>query len=340
MTKLKSLVVGAIAAGAVAASAAAQDVTVRIGTTLPDVESPAQAAFTAMVDYIRFRSSGTMNVEIFWGGTLGGDRELIEQVQQNALQFTVVADGAVSNFFPDIQVVAIPYLFDSSQHALAFFNESAFFADLADRMRAETNLRILGASESGFRNFTNNDRPIRMASDMDGLKIRTMESPVFMELVESLGAVPTPISFSELIPSLQQGVVSGQENAVSTVRNFGIWEVQKYMSINEHVYSPGLMLTNDTFYSGLTAGQQQILTDGAWLYSQVLNAESLAAYAADIAFLTENGMNIHVNSAEEKQSFRELAQPAVLEFIRERVGDDLVDDALAAAEETRIALYN
>jgi C4-dicarboxylate-binding protein DctP len=321
------------------ATAIAADVTIRIGTTSPDADNPQKRAFTAMSEYIAFRSAGTMEVEVFYGGSLGGDRELLEQVQGGSLQFCVVADGAVANFFPPIQAVAIPYLFTSSAHALEFFNNSDFFNDLADEMRQETGLRIMGAAESGFRNFTNNERPIRSPEDMEGLRMRTMESPVFMALMDSLGAAPTPIAFNELIMSLRQGVVDGQENAVTTVRNFGLWEVQKYMSIDEHVYSPGLMVTNDEFYAGLTPGQRQIFSDGAWVYATVLNAGSLAAYSDDIAFLRENGVEIYVNTAEEKEAFRAAAQPAVVAFIAEQVGQDRVDAMLQAVEETRQRMY-
>ena len=104
MNKFNHLLASAaVALGISTAAALAMDVTVRVGTTLPDIESPSQKAFKALSEYIAFRSNGSMNVEIFWGGTLDGDRELLEQVQQNSLQFTVVADGAVANFFPDIQ---------------------------------------------------------------------------------------------------------------------------------------------------------------------------------------------------------------------------------------------
>jgi len=338
-TRIARFALAAALTGGLCTAAAAQDVTIRIGTTAPDADSPQKRAFTAMADYIDFRSSGEMGVEVFWGGSLGGDREILEQVQGNSLQFAVTADGAVANFFPPIQVVAVPYLFDSTHHALAFFNDSDYFAGLAEEMRQETGMRILGAAESGFRNMTNNVRPIRTPDDMAGLKMRTMESPVFMALMDSLGAAPTPISFSEVIMSLQQGVVDGQENAVTTVRNFGLYEVQKYMSINEHIYSPGLMITNDAFYSGLSAAHRQIFADGAWVYAQVLNAESLAAYNDDIAFLRENGVEIYVNTAEEKERFREVAQPAVIDFIAERVGQERVDAAIAAAGAMRDQLY-
>ncbi len=340
MSISRNLVAALIGAGALLGAVAAEAATtIRIGTTVPEADNPQTRAFRAMAEYVAFRSAGEMSVEVFFGGVLGGDRELLEQVQNNTLQLTVVADGAVANFFPDIQVVAIPYLFTSSNHALTFFNTSPFFKEVAARMEAETGLKVLLAAESGFRNITNNVRPVRTPEDMAGLKMRTMESPVFMELMRSVGAAPTPIAFNETILALRQGVVDGQENAVATVRMFGVWEVQKYMSINEHIYSPGLMITNAGFWRGLTEAERQIFTDAASVWATVSNAGYIANYASDIAFMKENGVEIHVNSAEEKTKFKEAMQPPVLAFIAERVGKDKVDAFIAAVEETRKSLY-
>src|SRR5690606_20085429 len=140
-----------------------------IGTTVPEGDNPQTYAFRAFKEYVEFRSGGTMSVEVFYGGALGGDRELLEQVQNNTLQFVAVADGAVANFFPEIQVVAIPYLFSSTNHAITFFNTSPFFKDVADRLEKETKLKIVMAAESGFRNITNNAKPVKTPADMAGL---------------------------------------------------------------------------------------------------------------------------------------------------------------------------
>lgn len=318
---------------------AVAEVIIKIGTTVPEGDNPQTHAFRALAEYVAFRSGGEMSVEVFYGGALGGDRELLEEVQNNTLQMTVVADGAVANFFPDIQVVAIPYLFSSTNHALTFFNTSPFFKDVAARMEQATGLKILVAAESGFRNVTNNAKPIKTPADMAGLKMRTMESPVFMELMRSVGAAPTPIAFNETILALRQGVVDGQENAVATVRMFGVWEVQKYMSINEHIYSPGLVVTSAAFWNGLTEPQRQIFKDGVFVWSTVSNSGYMANYNKDIQFLKDKGVEIYVNTAEEKEQFKQAMQPPVLAFIAGRVGKDKVDGFVAAVEETRKQMY-
>ena len=148
------------------------------------------------------------------------------------------------------------------------------------------------------------------------------------------------IAFNETILALRQGVVDGQENAVATVRMFGVWEVQKYMSINEHIYSPGLVITSADFWNGLTEPQRQIFKDGVFVWSTVSNSGYIANYDKDIQFLKDNGVEIYVNSAEEKELFKEAMQPPVVEFISERVGKDKVDAFIAAVEETRKEMYS
>lgn len=323
----------------ISGAAFAQDITIRVGTTVPEGDNPQTRAFNAMSNFVDFRSGGTMAVEVFYGGALGGDREILEQIQNNTLQLSIVADGAVANFYPDVQVVAVPYLFSSSNHALTFFNTSPFFTEMAADMEAQTGLKILHAAESGFRNMTNNTREIRTPDDMAGLKMRTMESPVYMELMRSVGAAPTPIAWDETILALRQGVVDGQENAVPTVRMFHVYEVQKHMSINEHVYSPGFMITNADFFNGLNEGQRQIFKDGAALWATVSNAAYIADYDDHIRYLQDQGMEIYVNTLEEKDAFRAAMQPPVVEFIAGRIGQDKVDAFIAAVEETRNQMY-
>ena len=342
MSMIRNTLTAAAAVGlavGVTISALAADVVIRVGTTVPEADNPQTRAFKAMQDYVSFRSGGTMAVEVFYGGALGGDREILEQIQQGTLHLCMVADGAVANFFPPIQAVAIPYLFSSTNHALTFFNTSPYFTALTQEMEEETGLMVMAAAESGFRNFTNNVRPIRTPEDMAGLKMRTMESPVFMELMRSLGAAPTPIAFNETILALRQGVVDGQENAVATVRMFNVYEVQKYMSINEHIYSPGLIVTNAEFYQGLTDAQKQIFKDGVFVFATVSNSGYIAAYNDDIEFLRSQGVEIYVNTAEEKERFRELAQPAIVQFVAERVGQDRVDAMIDAVEDARREMY-
>ena len=329
--------IGVLSAGL--SMAAMAETTVRMATTGPEADDPNTVAMKAMRDFIEFASKGEMKMELIFGGALGGDRELMELVQANQLQVVMVSLGPVAGFFPEIQVFSLPYLFDSSIFATNFLNNSDYAGALTGRLEAATGFKVLGYADGGFRDLTNNVRPIRTPADMQGLKIRTMESPVFMRMMEAMGAAATPMAFTELILALKQGVVDGQENAPSTVLNFGIAEVQKYMSLDDHTYDAAITLTSQTFYDGLAPGEKQIFMDGARLMIAVLNAEVPRNVVSDVEKIREMGVEVYVNSAEEKAMFRDAALGPVSEFIAEQIGQEAIDLLLAALKAHKKVVY-
>jgi len=337
MSQLRSLILAA-AAVLIAAPVAAKT-TIRYATTLPDGPAGEVVGAKAMKDFIEFRSGGEIEVKIFFGGALGGDRELIEQVQNGQLEMSWTAEAPIANFYAPVQVFGIPYLFSSQAEAWNFFQASPFVRGMGEEMRAKTGLRLLGVAESGFRNITNNTREVKTPGDMKGLKMRTMESPVFMRFMQSMGAAATPMAFTEVIMALRQGVVDGQENPANVINAFGVAEVQKFMSLSEHIYGSAWVLTNDAFYKKLTPGERQIFTDGVQIAIINNNAVKVAAFRTDIEQIQKKGAKVHINTLAEKQQFKETTQKPVLEFIAGRVGQKTVDDLLAAVAASNKQLY-
>jgi len=302
-----------------------------------NMEAAELRAFVAFKSYVETRSDKKIEVRIF-NGQLGGEREIIEQIRQGTLEMGLAADGAIAGFYKPIQVFSIPYIFPSSPVAWMFFDQP-FAKKMADDMRQKTGVRVLHWSENGFRNLTNNDRPIRTAEDLKGLKMRTMESPVFMRFMQSMGAAATPMAFTEVIMALRQGVVDGQENPANVINAFGVAEVQKFMSLSEHIYGSAWVLTNDAFYKKLTPGERQIFTDGVQIAIINNNAVKVAAFRTDIEQIQKKGAKVHINTLAEKQQFKETTQKPVLEFIAGRVGQKTVDDLLAAVAASNKQLY-
>jgi C4-dicarboxylate-binding protein DctP len=260
-------------------------------------------------------------------------------VQQGALDMALAADGAVTGFYPKLQVFAIPYLFKSSPVAWEFTHQP-LVKEMQDELLETTGLRSVVWAENGFRNLTNSKHEVKGPEDMQGLKMRVMESPVYMRFMESLGAAATPISFAELVMSLQQGVVDGQENASSNVFENGMADVQKYFSTTEHIYSMTLITINDDFYQSLTPGQQQIIMEAGRLYAAVANAFKVSADREYIERIRdEKGLQVHITTAEEKEAFRELSQGPVVEYLNEQLGKEFVDRVLAAVDEAEQNVY-
>ncbi|MEZ5860983.1 MAG: TRAP transporter substrate-binding protein [Geminicoccaceae bacterium] len=332
--------ISAFAITAVVALSAAQAQTmIRFATAVPEAETGEVLGMKAMKDYIDFKSGGELEVELLFGTLGAGERELTEMAQQGAVEMALAADGAVTGFYPKLQVFAIPYLFQSSPVAWEFTSHP-----LAHEMQAEmleqTGLRTVVWAENGFRNLTNSVREVKTPADMQGLKMRVMESPVYMRFMESLGAAATPISFSELVMSLQQGVVDGQENASGNVFENGMADVQKFFSTTEHIYSMTIITINEPFYQSLTPSQQEIIMEAGRLYAAVANAHKVATDRSYIERIRdEKGLTVHITTGEEKEQFRALAQGPVVEYVNEQLGKEFVDRVLAAVAESQAAVY-
>jgi TRAP-type transport system periplasmic protein len=299
----------------------------------PEGPLPAAQALKTFKSYVEFESDGAIEVQPFFG-TMGAARETTEQTKLGVLQMTNAEDGAFGGFYPAIQALNLPYLFPSGAVAWDFL-QGDFAHQMAEDIRKTTGLRVLAFTENGFRNFGDNVRIIKMPEDVKGLKMRVMESPVFIEFMKSLGAAATPIPINSLVLALKQGVVDGQENSAVFMVDWGIADVQKYVSMTEHVYSVQLYLINDQFFTGLPAEQQHILEAGAQLASMqnIVLRESLVNDA--IKRMKDKGVEVYMTTAAEKEAFKRASQPPVLAYLKKTLGDDLMNrllEAEAAAE--------
>ena len=207
------------------------------------------------------KSGGEMKVTIFPQAQLGGERDLAEGVRMGTIEMSSVAAGNMAGFVPELQVFGVPFLFQTREQVYTVL-DGPVGKDLADIMLGKgfVNLSIW---EVGFRNITNNTRPVKTPDDMKGLKIRVQESKIWIEFMKRLGAIATPIPFGELYTALQQKVVDGQENPVATIYSMKFYEVQKYLSLTGHTYEPALVVANPKWFNGLDPKHQAILKEAA-----------------------------------------------------------------------------
>jgi C4-dicarboxylate-binding protein DctP len=210
---------------------------------------------------------------------------------------------------------------------------------MVEDMRKATGMRTLAFSENGFRNLTNNVREVKTPEDMRGLKMRTMQSQVYVAFMQSMGASATPISWPELIPALKTNVVDGQENASTTVLDGKLFEVQKFMSVNEHIYGFHLILINDGVFQKLSPDHQKIMMEAARLHSELANARKAVDAIGAVDEIRKRGVRVYVTSPSEKEQFRKQTQQSVIDFIASQAGRDTVDKVLAAADEANKRVY-
>lgn len=332
--KLLSKLLGATAALTFAASASAVEAKdlKYAHFQSADLTSPKHAAALAFETCVEGKTSGGIDVQVYPASQLGDGSQVIEGLQLGTIQMGVVHDGPISAVYKPFAVLALPYVFDDQAMAWAVV-DGPFGDEMFEDMRNVTGIRVLGLADNGVRNFTNSKRPVAEPKDMEGLKLRVMTAPVWTKLVESLGASATPVPWPELPGALQQGVVDGQENGVTNIVNASLYQHQKYVSLDGHVFSWHAYMISDSFYEGLSDAEKTAVNQCVEI-AKVIHRGMTAAQDANAAtILGEKGLEVVPVSPDQKAKFRELAQPAVREYIVGEIGEDWpnkLDAAVAA----------
>ncbi|WP_217361230.1 DctP family TRAP transporter solute-binding subunit [Ruegeria arenilitoris] len=296
-----------------------------------DLSSPKHAAALAFEACVEGKTSGSIDVQIFPASQLGGGSEIMEGLQLGTVQMAAIHDGPISAVYKPFSVLAMPYLFDDQ--AMAWSVMDGEFGDaLAEDMLAQTGIRNFGVADNGVRNFTNNVKPVAEPADMEGLKMRVMTAPVWVTLVESLGASATPVPWPELPGALQQGVVDGQENGVTNIVNASLYQHQKYVSLDGHVFSWHAYLMSDAFFQSLTDDEKKAVEQCVEISKTIHRGMTAAQDANATAILSGKGMEVVPVSPEQKAMFRAAAQPAVREYIVGEIGEDWPNRLDAAVE--------
>jgi tripartite ATP-independent transporter DctP family solute receptor len=244
--------------------------------------------------------------------------------------------GLLSSFDPSIQVVEMPYTFQNTEIGRIVMN-GWFGKELADEIAEKSGLRIISYLPSAFRNFSNSKREIRTPADMQGLKIRTMEIPLHVEMVKALGASATPISWQELYSALQTGVVDGQENAPYTVLLGKLEEVQKFYTLDNHLLNMPLILINEKFYQGLTPADRRVFDYAAREAAFALLGIVKAKEANDLATIAGAGVKIYQPTPEEYAQFQKATKEPILNIMKQKVDNKWIDKLYKAIDEAERA---
>jgi len=308
-------------------------IVMKFGLAAPDLNPSFWATHYNMFKYeVERKSNGRIQVELIWGGALGSPADRMKQVMMGQIQGADTAEGPLAQVFKPVQVFSIPYLFESEYQAWRVY-DGPFVKKLTEELRNKTGLRVLHWWESGgFKQWSNSKRQINTPGDMKGLKLRVMPSPIFQKLVSSLGASPTPISFGELYGALKTKTVDGQNNALSLVNLFKYYQVQKYITVDNHVYAVSSMVINDKFYQSLPKDLKQVIDKAQKLALAVNRGVSRYTDHMAIDGLKKNGMDIYVLTPAERAQFKAKSQGPVLEWLRKEVGTEWVDGMLEAAK--------
>jgi len=241
-------------------------------------------------ELVEEKTEGKYTIEVYPNATLGDERTLLEGMQMGTVDMGVITNGPVANFVEEIAVFELPFLFGTPEEAYKIL-DGEIGQELLDKLET-VNLKGLAYAERGFRNLTNSQKPVNVPEDMDGLKIRVMENPVYIDTFKSLGANAVPMAWTEALTALQQGTIDGQENPVNVIYSFKLYETQKYLSMTRHSYAPAIFVMSNKLFQEFPEDVQAIFKESAQLaakHERKVNADN---EETQMKFLEENGMEI------------------------------------------------
>ncbi|MEO8674325.1 MAG: TRAP transporter substrate-binding protein [Casimicrobiaceae bacterium] len=312
------VVLVAALAGVPAAPAAAQE-TLKMNISISQ-NSHYGVAIDTFAKEVEKRTNGRYKVQNFYSGALGAERESIEAVQLGTLDLTMTSTGPVPNFVPEVAILDIPFLFRDYAHARSTL-DGPIGQEMLGKFPAK-NLVALAWGENGFRHMTNSKRSVIVPDDLKGLKMRTMENPVHIQAYKQFGIIPTPMAFTEVFTALQQGTVDGQENPLSVISAAKFDQVQKYITLTGHVYSPALILMNKAKWDKLPAADKQAFAESAKEAVKANRARIDEDERRVVGELKAHGMT--VVEVVDKSKFQATLQPTFVEFGK-KFGQDNID---------------
>lgn len=315
--KAAALAVAGMAGTTLPVHAEIEPVTLRLAHVVNE-QDPYQDAAEKFQELVSERSDGAITVEIFPNATLGDERTLLEGMQIGTVDMGIITNGPVSNFLEEMAVFELPFLFPSAEAAHGVL-DGEVGQELLDRL-TEVNLKGLSYAERGFRNLTNSQRPVTGPEDVDGLRVRVMENPVYVATFRQLGADAIPMAWNEALTAMQQGTIDGQENPVNVIHSFKLIETQSYMTMTRHTYAPAIFVMGMPKWSQLSEEAQEIVMQAAREASQYERELNAAAEGEQLQALKDSGMNI-VEDAD-LAAFAAAVQPVYEEY-GEKFGDYL-----------------
>jgi C4-dicarboxylate-binding protein DctP len=283
--------------------------TIRVSTGLSQIQMetiPQGVALQAFIDNVEERSEGRVVFDVYPDGQLGSKPEqYIGGCQNGAFEVATVNCAQWASYTDAFMAMNFPFLFSTSKVARGLM-DGPFGVKVKEKVLEDTGLTLLMMADTGFRDLTNSVRPIKTPEDMKGLKIRVMSDPYQIAAIESLGAVATPLPYSEVFTALQQKLVDGQENPLATILTAKFYEVQKYLTLSHHSYSFYAVAINTDYFKSLPEDIQTIILEESY------NAEQLSNEVQEQLFedaLTElkKTLEVYELSPEEFNAFKTVA---------------------------------
>jgi len=307
--------VSAALAVAFALPAMAQDIqerTIRFGH-LNNADHPVSLGVKRFAELVAAKSGGKLKLTEYPASTLGNELQQQSALQGGIQEMSAPATTSLAGIVKEFGLIDFPFAVGSFAQADALLDGPLGQALIAKL--PEKGLVALGYWDLGFRNVTNSKRPIAKPADLDGLKLRVIPNPVFLETFKAFKANPVPMPFAELYGALESKAVDGQENPLAVILSNKFFEVQKYVSATRHVYAANIVLVSRKFWDRLSPTERKILSDAADEARGYQRQVSRAAADKAVAELQAKGMVYNEVTAAEQARMREIAKPVTDRFI-------------------------
>ena len=311
-------------------AATAQEIKAKFGTSNPE-SHPQTLGARKFADIVDKKSNGRIKITVYSGAQLGSDQQMQAALRGGTQEFTAPSTATLANLIKEFGVFGLPFSFANEKQAYAVF-DGPFGQSILAKL-AEKDIIGLAYWENGFRHFTNSKRAIVKAEDLGGLKVRTMQNNLYIDLFSGLGANAIPMPVNELFNALETKAVDAQENPYTVVQAQKFYDVQKYLSTTGHAYDAQVLIASKKFWDKLSAADKTLMQDAAREATDFQRQTSREMNAKARAELIKAGMQINDVSDAERQRMREKLQPVIAKH-QTAVGEETAKaffDAIAKA---------
>jgi tripartite ATP-independent transporter DctP family solute receptor len=297
-----------------------------------NIDHPQGIGAKKFAELVEQKSGGKIKVRVYPGGTLGGEQQVASAMQGGTVEVSMMAPAQLVGNYKEFLVLDFPFAFANEQEADRVL-DGQVGKKLLELMPSK-GLVGLAYMEQGYRSISNSKRPITKLEDIQGLKIRTIQNPLYIDVLNTLGANAVPMAFPELYTALETKTVDGQENPYSTVEASKFYEVQKYFSNTKHIYNPQMLLAGKKFWDTLSPEEKKIFEDAANEMRDYQRKVARDMSEKSREFLIKSGMQINDIPPEEIARMREKVKPVVDKYSAQ-VGEALVKQFYEELEKAR-----
>ena len=328
---LVSALVGAALLVSTAAFAQFAERTIKF-TNGVNEDHPVGAGVKKMQEVLNAKTGGKIKINAFWGGAAGGDLPATQALRAGTQEMVCTSSSPLVGIIKELGVFDLPFLFANEKEADAVLDGPA--GQYFNKKLEAAGLVNLAYWENGFRNLTNSKRAVTKVEDFDGVKVRVMQNNIFLDTFKTLGTNAVPMAFGEVFTALETKTIDGQENPFVTIDTSKFYEVQKYLSVTRHAYTPFLILYSKKLWDQLNPQEQAVLREAAIEGQKVQRATIRAQSDKALAGLKAKGMLVNEITAAEQRRMFEKVKP-VYEKHTASIGAEAIDVVLSELKKVR-----